>query len=63
MGVMMVAVEEDVEIHVDERYQRKNEIFGQAVVRQDNPRTLATEMSRQVIYLAMLLRKGAINVV
>jgi hypothetical protein len=23
MGVMVVAVEEDVEIHVDERYQRK----------------------------------------
>jgi hypothetical protein len=63
MGVMMVAVEEDVEIHVDERYQRKNEIFRQAVVRQENPRTLATEMSRQVIYRAMLLRKGAINVV
>jgi hypothetical protein len=27
MGVMVVAVEEDVEIHVDEGYQRKNEIL------------------------------------
>ena len=31
-------------------------------MREENPRTLATEMSRQVIYRAMLLRKGAINV-
>jgi hypothetical protein len=32
MGVMVVAVEEDVETHVDERYQRKNGILRQAVV-------------------------------
>ncbi len=37
-------------------------ILTEAVVRQENPRTLATEMSKQVIYRAMLLRKGAINV-
>ena len=37
-------------------------ILTEAVVRQENPRALATEMSRQVIYRAMLLRKGAINV-
>ena len=37
-------------------------ILTEAVVRQENPRTLATEISRQVIYRAMLLRKGAINV-
>jgi glutamate dehydrogenase (NAD(P)+) len=37
-------------------------ILTEAVMRQEDPRTLATEMSRQVIYRAMLLRKGAINV-
>jgi glutamate dehydrogenase (NAD(P)+) len=37
-------------------------ILTEAIVRQENPRTLAIEMSRQVIYRAMLLRKGAINV-
>jgi glutamate dehydrogenase (NAD(P)+) len=37
-------------------------ILTEAVVRQENPRTIATEISRQVIYRAMLLRKGAINV-
>ncbi len=37
-------------------------ILTEAVVRQENPRTLATEISRQVIYRAMVLRKGAINV-
>jgi glutamate dehydrogenase (NAD(P)+) len=37
-------------------------ILTEAVVRGENPRTLATEMSKQVIYRAMLLRKGAINV-
>jgi len=37
-------------------------ILTEAVVRQENPRTLATEISRQVIYRAMLLRKGVINV-
>lgn len=31
-------------------------------MREENPRTLATEMSKQIIYRAMLLRKGAINV-
>ena len=37
-------------------------ILTEAVVRQENPRTLAIEMSKQVVYRAMLLRKGAINV-
>ena len=37
-------------------------ILTEAVMRQENPRTLAIEMSRQVIYRAMLLRKGAISV-
>jgi glutamate dehydrogenase (NAD(P)+) len=37
-------------------------ILTESVVRDENPRTLATEMSKQVIYRAMLLRKGAINV-
>jgi glutamate dehydrogenase (NAD(P)+) len=37
-------------------------ILTEAIVRQENPRTLATKMARQVIYRAMLLRKGAINV-
>jgi hypothetical protein len=32
-------------------------ILTEAIVRQENPRTLATEMARQVIYRAMLLRK------
>ena len=37
-------------------------ILTEAVVRQENPRTLAIELSKQVVYRAMLLRKGAINV-
>jgi glutamate dehydrogenase (NAD(P)+) len=37
-------------------------ILTEAVVREENPRTLAIEMSKQVVYRAMLLRKGAINV-
>ncbi len=37
-------------------------ILTEAVVRQESPRALATEMSKQVVYRAMLLRKGAINV-
>jgi glutamate dehydrogenase (NAD(P)+) len=37
-------------------------ILTEAAVRQENPRTLAIEMSEQIIYRAMLLRKGAINV-
>jgi glutamate dehydrogenase (NAD(P)+) len=37
-------------------------VLTEAVVGQENPRTLATEMAREVIYRAMLLRKGAINV-
>lgn len=31
-------------------------------MREENPRTLATEMSKQIVYKAMLLRKSAINV-
>jgi glutamate dehydrogenase (NAD(P)+) len=37
-------------------------ILTESVVRDENPRTLATEMSKQVIYRAMLPRKGVINV-
>jgi|SRR5215831_17605868 len=37
-------------------------ILTEAVVRQENPRTLAVEMSKQVVYRVMLLRKGTINV-
>jgi glutamate dehydrogenase/leucine dehydrogenase len=33
-------------------------ILTEAVIRQENPGTLATEMSKQVIYRAMLLRKS-----
>ena len=32
-------------------------ILTESVVRDENPRTLATEMSKQVIYRVMLLRK------
>ncbi|HET7344826.1 MAG TPA: Glu/Leu/Phe/Val dehydrogenase [Nitrososphaeraceae archaeon] len=37
-------------------------VLTEAIMREENPRTLATEMSKQVVYRAMLLRKGAINV-
>ena len=34
----------------------------ESIMKEENPRTLATETSKQVVYRAMLLRKGAINV-
>jgi glutamate dehydrogenase (NAD(P)+) len=37
-------------------------ILAESIMREENPRTLATEMSKQIVYRAMLLRKGAINV-
>ena len=37
-------------------------ILTEAVVREENPRSLANEISKQAIYRAMLLRKGAISV-
>jgi hypothetical protein len=37
-------------------------VLTEAIMREENPRTLATEMSKQLVYRAMLLRKGAINV-
>jgi glutamate dehydrogenase (NAD(P)+) len=37
-------------------------ILTQAIVNQENPRKIATEISKQIVYRAMLLRKGAISV-
>jgi glutamate dehydrogenase (NAD(P)+) len=37
-------------------------VLAESIMREENPRTLATEMSKQIVYRAMLLRKGAINV-
>ena len=37
-------------------------ILTQAIMNEENPRILATEMSKQIVYRAMLLRKGAISV-
>jgi glutamate dehydrogenase (NAD(P)+) len=48
------------------------QVLAEAVVRKDdkrenhealNPRVIATKMAKQIVYKAMLLRKGAINVV
>ena len=38
------------------------EILTEAIMKEENPRKIATELSKQVVYRAMLLRKGAINV-
>jgi glutamate dehydrogenase (NAD(P)+) len=37
-------------------------ILTQAIVNGENPRLLALELSKQLVYRAMLLRKGAISV-
>jgi len=37
-------------------------ILTQAIVNEENPRKIATEISKQIVYRAMLLRKGAISV-
>ena len=37
-------------------------ILTQAIMNEENPRILALEMSKQRVYRAMLLRKGAISV-
>lgn len=38
------------------------EILTEAIMREENPRKIATELSKQIVYRAMLLRKGAISV-
>ena len=38
------------------------EVFTEAIMREVNPRKIATELSKQIVYRAMLLRKGAIKV-
>ncbi|HET7644677.1 MAG TPA: Glu/Leu/Phe/Val dehydrogenase [Nitrososphaeraceae archaeon] len=38
------------------------EILTDAIMKEENPRKIATELAKQIIYRAMLLRKGAINV-
>lgn len=46
------------------------QVLAEAIVQKDkseyheaqNPRKIATEMAKQIVYRAMLLRKGAINV-
>ena len=38
------------------------EVLTEAIMKEENPRKIATKLSKQVVYRAMLLRKGAINV-
>jgi glutamate dehydrogenase (NAD(P)+) len=38
------------------------EVVTEAIMKEENPRKIATELSKQIVYRAMLLRKGAINV-
>ena len=38
------------------------EVLTEAIMKEENPRKIATELSKQLVYRAMLLRKGAINV-
>ena len=38
------------------------EILTEAIMKEENPRKLATKLSKQIVYRAMLLRKGAISV-
>ncbi len=38
------------------------EVLTEAIMKEDNPRKIATEPSKQIVYRAMLLRKGAISV-
>jgi len=38
------------------------EVLTEAIMKEENPRKIATELSKQIVYRAMLLRKGAISV-
>ena len=38
------------------------EILTEAIMKEENPRKIATELSKQIVFRAMLLRKGAISV-
>jgi len=38
------------------------EALTEAIMKEENPRKIATELAKQIVYRAMLLRKGAINV-
>ena len=38
------------------------EVLTEAIIKEENPRKIATELSKQIVYRAMLLRKGAISV-
>jgi glutamate dehydrogenase (NAD(P)+) len=38
------------------------DVLTEAIMKEENPRKIATEHSKQIVYRAMLLRKGAINV-
>ncbi|MFB5600508.1 MAG: Glu/Leu/Phe/Val dehydrogenase [Nitrososphaeraceae archaeon] len=38
------------------------EVLTEAIMKEENPRQIATKLSKQIVYRAMLLRKGAINV-
>jgi glutamate dehydrogenase (NAD(P)+) len=38
------------------------DVLTEAILKEENPRKIATEHSKQIVYRAMLLRKGAINV-
>jgi glutamate dehydrogenase (NAD(P)+) len=38
------------------------EVLTEAIMKEENPRKIATELSKQIIYRAMLLRQGAISV-
>ncbi len=38
------------------------EVLTEAIMKEENPRKIATELSKQIVYRAMLLRQGAISV-
>ncbi|HET9806361.1 MAG TPA: Glu/Leu/Phe/Val dehydrogenase [Nitrososphaeraceae archaeon] len=38
------------------------EVLTEAIMKEENPRKIATELSKQIVYRAMLLRKGALSV-
>jgi glutamate dehydrogenase (NAD(P)+) len=38
------------------------EVLTEAIMKEENPRKIATELSKQIVYRAMLLRQGAIKV-
>jgi glutamate dehydrogenase (NAD(P)+) len=37
-------------------------VLTEAILEEENPRVIATKLSKQKVYRAMLLRKGAISV-